>query len=325
MYEILFVDDDLVTAKEYAELVAGFTKLKPYVCSTKKEALSAAGTFPIVIAVLDQRMPEISGTELYRQLLKINPRMRGIMLSGEANPAEIGTAMNLHYSVYLHKSDFRQLPAVVLKEFAKIQVEKIHDSKFERTYLFSVRHWFGIRGSTEFWLEAFFVEDENFVAPDSWRLADQINSGEKKQIKEKIELSNELKFERSLETEISANAEVAWKAFTQIQGKLGTVLKDKSNLSNVLKNSITKENTRDILLPEEPKNPSEFHTRSRAFYWAPVYRKIQCHIVKEVRPMNERNALLITTLQPTGKIATKQKDTLSDGTMKEVFTGVHQI
>lgn len=325
MYEILFVDDDLVTAREYAELVSAFTKLRPFVCSTRAEALTAAGTYPIAISVLDQRMPEISGTELYRQLLTINPRMRGIMLSGEADQADIGTAMNLKYSVYLHKSDFRQLPAVVLREFTKIQVEQIHDAKFQRTYLFSVKHWLGFRGSIEFWLEAWFVEDETFVPRDGWRLADQINCGEKKQIKEKVELSSELRFERNLETEISANAEVAWKAMSQIRSKLGVVLREKTSVSSVLKEGVTKENSREISLPEEPKNPFELHVRSRAFYWAPVYSKIQCHITKEMRPMKERNSLLITTLQPTGKIATKQRDTFSDGTSKEVATGIHQI
>src|SRR4051794_40446692 len=121
MYDLLFVDDDLVTAKEYAELVASFTKLRPYVCSTGEEALTAVQTYPISIAVLDQRMPQMSGTDLYRRLLAVNPRIRGIMLSGEAAQDEIGDAMNLRYSVYVHKSDFRQLPAIVLREFARIQ------------------------------------------------------------------------------------------------------------------------------------------------------------------------------------------------------------
>jgi hypothetical protein len=41
--------------------------------------------------------------------------------------------------------------------------------------------------------------------------------------------------------------------------------------------------------------------------------------------MNERNSLSITVLQPTGRVATKQKDILSDGTTREIFTGVHGI
>jgi hypothetical protein len=231
----------------------------------------------------------------------------------------------LEYSKYVHKSDVLQLPGLVLQEYVRFQNEKSKTNKFERAYLFSVRHWFGLRGSTEFWLESFLTEDENHIVPDSWKIADQINSGEKKQIKEKVELSSELKFEQNLETEISANAEVAWEAVGKIKTKLGAVLKEKVAASSVLKEGITKESIREITLPEEPKNPSELHVRSRGFYWAPVHRKIQCHISKIMWPMNERNSLSITVLQPTGRVATKQKDILSDGTTREIFTGVHGI
>lgn len=103
MYQLLFVDDDLETVKEIAEAVSTFTKLRAYTCSSKGEALEAVGKYPIAVAVLDQKMPESTGTKLYEELLKINPKLRAIMLSGEANESEIGDAMALHFSRYLHK------------------------------------------------------------------------------------------------------------------------------------------------------------------------------------------------------------------------------
>jgi len=53
MYEVLFVDDDLETAKEYAELVHNYTRLKVMACSSKKEALEATRRNPIAICVLE--------------------------------------------------------------------------------------------------------------------------------------------------------------------------------------------------------------------------------------------------------------------------------
>lgn len=185
MYHLLFVDDDLDTAREYAEQVANFTNLRPYVCSTKAEALEAVQKYPIGVAVLDQKMPEISGTQLFAELRKIAPRMRAIMLSGEADQTEIGEAMNLGYQKYLHKSDFRKLPQLVLKEFSRYQTEAARSLEFERVYLFKVANFFGLRGTIEFWLEAIFVEDEAFVPNDSWVLIDQVNCGEKKTITER--------------------------------------------------------------------------------------------------------------------------------------------
>jgi CheY-like chemotaxis protein len=325
MYEVLFVDDDLETAKEYAELVHNYTRLKVMACSSKKEALEATRRNPIAICVLDQRMPEVSGTDLYRSLQEINPRIRAIMLSGEADSSEIGAAMNLRYSKYLHKSEFRQLPAVVLREFARYQSEVARDTAFKRTYLFSVRYVWGLRGSTEYWLEAYFIESEDFIPEQFWKLADQINSGERKRITEKIELSSELRFETTIETEVSASGEFGSEVTTQLKAKLETTLKERISLGNVLKKHFSRENVRDILLPKEPSNPHELHVKSRSFYWSPVYRKIECHISKLMRPMNERTSYNVTILQPTTKIATKQLDTLSDGTSREVFTGVHAL
>jgi DNA-binding NtrC family response regulator len=179
MYEVLFVDDDLETANEYAELVSTFTKLRSLVCSTRTDALRAITNYQIGVVVLDQRMPEISGTELYRELRMINPQLRAIMLSAEARQAEIVTAVNLHYSQYLHKSGFRKLPAIVLREFAKFQRELANLHRTDRTYLFAERYIFGLRGSITYYLEGYFIEEENYVPDESWTLIDQVNTGKK--------------------------------------------------------------------------------------------------------------------------------------------------
>lgn len=82
MYQLLFVDDDKDAAREYAELVESFTRLRPLVCSTQDEAIEAVKNNQIAVAVLDQRMPEVEGTDLYRALRAVSPRLRAIMLSG---------------------------------------------------------------------------------------------------------------------------------------------------------------------------------------------------------------------------------------------------
>lgn len=325
MYDLLFVDDDLDTAKEYGDLVANFTKLRPFVCATKKEAVEAVRKYQIPIAVLDQRMPEISGTDLFTLLRVENPRLRAIMLSGEARPKDIAQAVNLAYSKYLHKTEFRKLPSVVLKEFVKYHSELAKQQGFQREYLFSVRKAFGLRGSVEFWLEAIFVEDENFIDDNSWKLIDQINAGEKRTITEKLEIVDELKFENNIESEISSNAELASKAALSISAKLSSTLKAKMTETHVLKNTISKENKREFSLPQEPATPGELHILSRSFYWTPVFRKIQCHIVKIIRPFDERKAIVLQTLQPTGRVATRQREILSDGSVRETLTGTHLI
>jgi CheY-like chemotaxis protein len=301
MYQLLFVDDDLETLKEYAETVSTFTKLRAFICSSKTDALEAVGKYPIAVAVLDQKMPEITGTELYKELLKINPNLRAIMLSGEANESEIGDAMELHFSRYLHKSKVRELPAIVLTEFVKFQAQAVKAMEFERIYLFTVKHWFGLRGSTDFYLESIVVEDEEFVPSDSWKLLDQVNCGQKKRITEKVELSSELRFVSDLETEISANMEIAFEAAAKIKGKLGSVLRTKTSFSDSLKQTMSRETVQEIALPEEPQNPGTRHVKSRSFYWAPVYRKIHCHMSKHMKLWTKLSLFLLRLCNPQEK------------------------
>jgi CheY-like chemotaxis protein len=325
MYQLLFVDDDLDTAKEYAELVSSFTKLRAVAHSTKEKAMEAVKNYPIAIVVLDQRMPDIKGTELYRQMLAVSPHLRAIMLSGEADKEDVGSAMDLGYKRYLHKSEFRQLPALVLREFVKYQTERIKERDFAPVYLFSYYHFLGLRGRTEFWLDSIFIEDESCVPRDGWILIEQVSCGERKKITEKFEISDELKFDSDLQAEISSNIGVAVKAAAEIHTKLGAVLKTRVTQSHIVKTARARETVREISLPEEPKNPNELYVRSRSFYWGPVYRKVQCHIVKMMLPMREEKSVIITVMQPTGKVATKQIDVLSDGTRKEVETDTLMI
>jgi DNA-binding NtrC family response regulator len=93
MIKILFVDDDVETAREYAEQVELFTKAQAIVCKDCREAAEAVRKYPVAVAVLDQRMPDISRTKLFEELRSIAPQLRAVMLSGEADQSEIGDAM----------------------------------------------------------------------------------------------------------------------------------------------------------------------------------------------------------------------------------------
>ena len=266
MYDVLFVDNDLETAKEYAEQVSRFSKLKTLVLSNPAEAVDAVKRYPIAIVVLDQKMPEMTGTALFAELRRCSPFLRGIMLSGEADQNEIGDAINLGYEKYLHKSDFRKLPGLVLNEFSRYQTEFSRAVEFQPVLLTKVRHYLGLGGTTEFWLEGLTIEQNNLIPADAWNLIDTINSGEKKRITEKYELSKELRFEELIETKLSADIGVAIKAAAKIKGQLSSSISTKLKSSQVLTHRTSREVQTDVTLPAEPSNPKSLYVRSRAFF-----------------------------------------------------------
>ncbi len=318
MYNVIFVDDDYDAAKEYAELVANFAKIKPLVCNTRDAAIEAVKQYEISVAVLDQRMPEVSGTELFSEISKLSPRTRCIMLTGEAAVEEVGDAINLGYKLYMHKSDIAQLPRAVLLEHTRYLKEGDSNLRGDPTLLGTVALWWGFSGKIEFWLQDIFVEDTQHVPLGSWKEVEQIICGEKKISSKKFERTKDLQFETSLESSLSSNSEISVKAVAEVKSALNSTLNTRLGVMSAHNTKVIMETTRELTLPPEPQDPTKLFVRKRIFCEAQIFRKIQCHIVKKLRPFNEEISAVITVLQPTDRIASKHIDILSDGRRREV-------
>lgn len=320
MYRLLFVDDDVASAEEYAEQVELFTRVRAKVVGTRKDAVNALRKFPIEVVILDQRMPDVRGTALFDEMRVISPGLRAIMLSGEAEASEVGDAINKGFSRYLHKADISKLPRAVLDEIIKYRTQKARELDWQPVLLYKYRAWWGIKGSIIYKLDSIFVEDETFVPEDGWKIIEQINCGEKRTVTERIEVKADLQFDQEIETNISTNFEIAAKAVSSIKQNMSQTLKVKLAARQVLSESQSREVKRELSLAAEPADPTSNFVRSRSFYWAPTYMKVQCMISKEVKPLGETTYVGLSILIPKREIATKQRDVLNSGKVVEIIT-----
>ena len=71
--EILVVDDDLPAAESFAEFIHQKLGLVTAAYSDLNKVLDVVRTGTIKVVVLDERMPEMNGTELYTKIKSINP------------------------------------------------------------------------------------------------------------------------------------------------------------------------------------------------------------------------------------------------------------
>ena len=71
--EILVVDDNLEAAKSFAELIEASLQIRTLPESNPDEVLDKVRNENIKVVVLDQRMPRISGTELYKKITFNSP------------------------------------------------------------------------------------------------------------------------------------------------------------------------------------------------------------------------------------------------------------
>lgn len=120
--EIIVIDDAPGAAEDFAELIEAQTGLKVQPFVDPNKLLEFIAHANVKVAILDQVMPEIRGTELFERIRGIDPNIRAIMLTGEASKDEIIKAMNGGFSLYLSKGDITQLPHKVLEVYTQYEV-----------------------------------------------------------------------------------------------------------------------------------------------------------------------------------------------------------
>lgn len=112
--DVLIVEDVDVAARQYGRLISRRLGIEPFVETSPRRALEIVDRNPIKVLVVDQKMPEFTGTELVREVQKKYPDIVSIMLTGLATKAEVGEAVNLGFFRYIDKEDVTEnlIPAV---------------------------------------------------------------------------------------------------------------------------------------------------------------------------------------------------------------------
>ncbi|MGQ4486657.1 response regulator [Streptomyces sp. SAS_281] len=323
MYSVLVVDDSRSMANQLADLIAVQTGFRVLACSRPEDALAAVQEHPIRVALLDQRMPVKSGTELYRELQQVNPALKAVMVTGEASRQEVGLAMTLGFSDYLAKGDIASISEVVLKWHTQYEVDRaaqwrvgapeiLHSER--RKYLL-----FGDR--VRYYLSGVQVLDEAYVLPGSWGTVQQINAGQEKKytystsVKETfiVETSQQYNAKGSLAADVARRT----KAGARIEAAVTRIVK-KARTTDTTATASTEETYR---LPEESSDPAENYVKSRHIECAPVYKKLRLSFVKACTCCREDTSVPLVVLVFDDAYATRHTDYYRDGTSEVIETG----
>ncbi|MBU0908691.1 MAG: response regulator, partial [Proteobacteria bacterium] len=112
--KILVVDDEQLQR----ETLKGFLEKKGYQvfsAADGAEALRIFRDYPIQLALLDHKMPDMNGDELLAHMKEINPFMRAIMITAYG---AVETAVKV---MRLGADDFLEKPVDLLKLLEKIE------------------------------------------------------------------------------------------------------------------------------------------------------------------------------------------------------------
>ncbi|MEU1668721.1 response regulator [Streptomyces sparsogenes] len=317
------VDDSLSMAEQLADLIHLQTGLPALACSRPEAAISAIQEHPIKVVLLDQRMPIKSGTDLYREIREINPSVKAVMVTGEANSSEVGQALSLGFSDYLAKGDVSRLCEIVLKWYFQYEVDQASELQINTLELLFTgrRRFFLVGDQVRYYLAAIQVVDNAYVLPESWSTIQQINAGQEKKFtfsastKETfiVESSQQYNVKGSLSSEVARKSKIG----ARIESVVTRTVK-KSRTSEITVTDSIEETYR---LPEESSDPVENYVKSRHIESAPVYKRLRLSIVKSCSRCREDAVIPVMVLVFDDAYATRQTDYYRDGTSDTIDTG----
>ncbi|MER7278839.1 response regulator [Dactylosporangium sp. NPDC000244] len=316
--EVLVVDDQKDVAESLAELIRVSIRIRAVATSDPREAVSLVRDSPIKVAVLDQRMPEITGTELSAELRSVNDKLRLIMFTGMASGEEVANAaFERGFNAMLQKADVGRLPEAVFEQYIRYQIDS-KQRAVQRLSLFQTPRRYRIFGPRiKYALVDAYVIEDNFVDDDSWETFLHLSRGQE----EKRTWSWSVKRSVTIEEQ----SQEALKH--SLRGKLsGTV----AQLESALEESLTASSKESRSREDSTGGAREMTykltdqdgaVRARHFQRAPVFR--QWSVVLGVtcdqcgNPHEER----IVANERLPLFATRQVDYFDDGDRKIFGSG----
>lgn len=319
--EVLIIDDIIDAAKSYAELINLKYKLNVTAVCNKDDALDAIKKYHIKVAVIDQIMPDILGTELFKEIKLLSPEVKTIMLTGEASADDVGVAMNLGFNKFLNKGEIRQLPESVLElyvdyEKSLIKKEQIDKKRFlfkESKFAFPLIKYF---------LVGISKLNENYIFKSQWKTISTINVGEDIEVEDEVTVENRIIISNEVEEKVKLDMELSDKLLSTLKSSVNTELINihKSTFEQTKKE--TKRRKKKYVLPPQPEDTNQNYIVKRDIEATPIYIEYRIIIQKQCPICNHTQIYPLTVYKQTRKFKTRQIDYYNDNTNKETDTGV---
>lgn len=321
--EVLVIDDNLDFAQSAADLINTKYGLYCIPKSKKEEIIKTIQHNIIKVAVIDQVMPEIKGTELFLEIKKLSPDTKAIMLTGEASSEEIGKAVNIGFSSYLNKRDITKLPDEVFKQYVSYDKKSI--SNTDNHILFTEKKLF-ILPIITYSLVSVDKINNNHVFEDSWKTATTIHAGEVREMEFSVEFEDSITMSEEYENKIKMELDISSKShMATLKDAINTELNRKYSTQHKMSKKENLKSKRKWELPKEPDDTTQRHIVKRDIENAPIYNEYRIIIKKVCRLCKNSSIFPITIYKQTNKIKTRQIDYYSDGSQNETDTGIEKF
>lgn len=319
--EILVVDDDYAAAQSFADLISTKLKISTSACSDADEVLSMIRTGTVKVVVLDEVMPQMNGTELFRSIQKTNPHIKALFLTGEADVSDIIKATQLGYTDYLQKSKIAELPSKVIVAYTQYETElSRHCAKDVKLNIWSpVKNCFGLY---KYYVSSVELISKEFFFEEGWQTKLELDSSE--QVQEmSSEYTEECIIKAGSEFKQSVNFSFQTGKLTSLKNQLDNVVTCHidSTISSTLKTN--KKITKTYRLQDgiEPGKQAI----KKVFERNPVYYKFNLLLKKQCRLCGNTRMFPMEVYKRIPKVATRVTIYYTDGTKRTINTNIVTI
>lgn len=315
--EVLVVDDDLAAAQTFADLIGTKYGFGTEAYSDLNKVLEIVRTGTIKVVVLDERMPEMNGTELFKKIHCINPSIKAVLLTGEADRSDIIKATKLGYSDYLEKSQISDLPGKVMIAYTQYEVGIMEQLGEERPLsIFNpIKTRMGIYKYTVCSVE---LVDKNYTIEDRWKTQLALVSSEQT-LEYSYEYTKDCIVKAGAEFKKSANVGLETGKLASLKSQLDTVVT--SHIDSSLSLSVThrKKVTQTYKLQDGIEEGKQ--AVKKVFESNPIYYKFNVLLKKYCRLCGNVRVFPIEVYKRIPKEMTRVQIFYADGSNRIINTG----
>lgn len=316
--DVLVVDDASDAANSYAQLIQNTYGLISKGTTDPEEAKSIVQHNDIKVIVLDQRMPIMNGTELWKEIKKIASDVKAILCTAQATEKEIGEAMNIGFYKYIGKDKIKDLPDTVLMGYNEYFTQtKIKPQQIPISTNFSLKdlrnklcYTFQIVGITKI--------GETGTSEDDWKTTLTLVQGEENQQEVEVEFGDKISLTHDEEIKISNELNFSTKSLICFKDYLNSQIAQKYNSTYQISNNKRKKESKKYKITEN-------NIEKQYYESAPIFFAYRIVIEKSCKLCHSKQIVPIVVSKQTNKIRTRIIKIDNEGKKTIIETGEEKL
>lgn len=318
--EIVVIDDAPNAANDFAELIEAQTGLKVKSFDNPNELLDFITHVSVKVAVIDQVMPIMKGTDLFERIKQIDPNVLAIILTGEATKEEIAKAMNVGFSLYLSKNEISKLSTNVLNLFTKYEVSISKELK-NKTSIRLFPNWRHPFSSCHM---VSCMPYGGMVISDDGECILDIYAGQEKEWNTVSTIDSNVQIETKIEQKLATEFSISSHQIKGLTNSINSSIIAQSSKLYSISTQRSDSQKMTYKLPE-PQNQGCTYVSRRVIEQYPTFQLYRIVLRKICRWCKQAKYISIIVSKQTSKFKTTQIDHMSDGSTREVDLGIHNI